>query len=83
MLEASRSIAQQWLEDRKNGVKNIPEGTQEELEGKLVEHAITICDQLEAELKQKSEEVGDSAKEHGVRLATHRRNGTSVQLRSC
>jgi hypothetical protein len=58
MLEASRSIAQQWLEDRKNGVKNIPEGTQEELEGNLVEHAITICDQLEAELKQKSAAMG-------------------------
>jgi hypothetical protein len=52
LLEASRSIAQQWMEDRKQGVKGIPTGTQEEMEGKLVENAITLCDLLEAELRQ-------------------------------
>lgn len=51
LMEASRSIAQQWVSDRKNGVQNIPNGTQEELEGKLVEHAITLNDALEAEWK--------------------------------
>lgn len=50
--EASRSIAQQWIQDRKNGLPNIPDGTQEELEGKLVEHAITLNDALEAELQR-------------------------------
>ena len=58
LLEASRSIAQQWMEDRKNGVKNIPSGSQEELEGKIVEHAITLCDHLEAELKAKGDLKG-------------------------
>jgi hypothetical protein len=54
LLEASRNIAQQWITDRKNGGKGIPGGTQEELEGSLVEHAIVLCDNLEAELKQKA-----------------------------
>lgn len=54
LLEASRSIAQQWMVDRKAGKSNVPQGTQEELEGKLVEHTITLCDQLEAELKAKA-----------------------------
>jgi hypothetical protein len=53
LLEASRNNAQQWMEDRKAGKPNIPVGTQEELEGKLVEHTLNLCDQLEAELKQK------------------------------
>ena len=54
MLEASRSIAQQWMEDRKAGMLMIPLGSQAELEGKLVEHTLSLCDQLEAELRQKS-----------------------------
>lgn len=52
LLEASRSIAQQWIQDRSQGVKGIPSGSQEELEGKLVEHAMTLTDMLEAELRQ-------------------------------
>jgi len=62
LLEASRSIAQQWIKDRKNGVgvaaKNIPVGSQEELEGKLVEHAITLVNQLEGELNQRNNQHG-------------------------
>eukprot|EP00934_Nitzschia_sp_Nitz4_P004212 Nitzschia sp. Nitz4//scaffold6_size259037//248415//250940//NITZ4_001128-RA/size259037-augustus-gene-0.330-mRNA-1//-1//CDS//3329557055//4202//frame0 len=54
LMEASRSIAQQWVQDRKSGVAGIPAGSPEELEGKLVEHAITLNDALEAELKQQS-----------------------------
>ena len=53
LLEASRKIAQQWIKDRDNGVKGIPEGSQDELEGKLVEHTISLCDQLETELKSR------------------------------
>lgn len=53
MLEASRSIAQQWMDDRKAGKLMIPLGSQSELEGKLVEHTLSLCDQLEAELRQK------------------------------
>jgi hypothetical protein len=54
LLEASRSIAQQWMEDRNNGVKGIPSGSQDDIEGKLVEHAITLCDMLELEMRQKN-----------------------------
>ena len=64
------AMAQQWLEDCKNGVKNIPEGTQEELEGNLVEHAITICDQLEAKLKQKLAAMGKRVKIHDGKACT-------------
>ena len=53
MLEASRGIAQQWMEDRTAGKGMIPLGSQAELEGKLVEHSLRLCDQLEAELRQK------------------------------
>jgi hypothetical protein len=57
LLEASRNIAQQWIKDRSAGVKNIPEGSQEELEGKLVEHTIMLCDQLEAELQSRDQKA--------------------------
>jgi hypothetical protein len=60
LLEASRSIAQQWIQDRKNGMPGIPDGAQEELEGKLVEHAIVLCNGLEAELKQHASKQGKS-----------------------
>jgi hypothetical protein len=52
LMEASRSIANQWIQDRKNDVLDIPDGTQEELEGRLAEHAIALNDALEAEWKQ-------------------------------
>jgi hypothetical protein len=73
LLDASNSIAQQWIQDRKNGVVNnqmkIPNGSQEELEGKLVEHAITLVNHLEAELKQQAK------KQHGRgRVVTPRVN---------
>ncbi len=62
LMEASRSIAHQWIQDRKNGVQKIPNGGQEELEGKLVEHAITLNDALEAELRQQH---GSNSSGHG------------------
>ncbi|OEU16019.1 hypothetical protein FRACYDRAFT_238602 [Fragilariopsis cylindrus CCMP1102] len=52
-LEVSRSVAQAWVDERKKGAKNIPEGSIEELEGVMVEHSITLCDKLEAELSKK------------------------------
>ena len=57
LLEASRHIAQQWIKDRNAGAKNIPEGSQDELEGKLVEHTISLCDQLEAELMARDQQA--------------------------
>jgi hypothetical protein len=74
LLEASRTIAQKWIQDQKNGkvvVNNnsssstaptIPKGTsQEELEGRMVEHAITLCDLLEAELKAEQQQQQQQA----------------------
>jgi hypothetical protein len=52
LMEASRNIAQEWVNERNKGAKNIPPGTQEELEGQIVEHSINLCDQLEAELRE-------------------------------
>jgi hypothetical protein len=46
LLDASKKIAEQWLAARKQGSK-------EELEGQLVEHSFTLCDQLEKELKSR------------------------------
>lgn len=75
LMEASRSIAQQWIQDRKNGVPNIPSGSQEELEGKLVEHAITLNDALEAELRQQQRQQSNSNGSHGKgRVITPRVN---------
>eukprot|EP00541_Cyclophora_tenuis_P011265 CAMPEP_0116552936 /NCGR_PEP_ID=MMETSP0397-20121206/6760_1 /TAXON_ID=216820 /ORGANISM="Cyclophora tenuis, Strain ECT3854" /LENGTH=377 /DNA_ID=CAMNT_0004077935 /DNA_START=59 /DNA_END=1192 /DNA_ORIENTATION=- len=54
LLEASRNISQKWMQDRKEGKPNVPTGTQEELEGGLVEHTLALCDLLEAELKAKA-----------------------------
>jgi len=52
LCKTSQIIAQNWENERNKdpNAKNIPEGTKEELEGKLVEHALSLCDQLEAEL---------------------------------
>lgn len=68
LLEASRNIAQQWVKDRNSGAKNIPEGSQPELEGKLVEHTMSLCDQLEAELHSRDQKAGGG----GKKIATPR-----------
>ena len=52
LMEASHNIATEWIDERKKGVKGIPAGSLEELEGQMVEHSITLSDQLEAELNQ-------------------------------
>lgn len=62
LMEASHNIATHWIEERKKGVKGIPEGSKEELEGGLVENAFTLCDKLEAELKQRSDKAGASGR---------------------
>ena len=54
LMEVSRSVAQEWVDERKKGARNIPQGTREELEGKMVEHSIALCDSLEAELNRKA-----------------------------
>lgn len=68
MIEATKSIAQSWIEaqqssginaeSKSNGTSNngmaIPKGTRDELEGRLVEHTLKLCEYLEGEMKQKS-----------------------------
>lgn len=58
LLDASRRIAQQWVEDRSKlegaAAKKIPLGTVDELEGKLVEHSIALCEYLESELQTRT-----------------------------
>jgi len=59
LLEASKSIAKQWherqKEENKPGSKimqgSVPKGTLGEMEGMLVQHALTLCSVLENELK--------------------------------
>lgn len=55
LLDASRRIAQQWVDERNKlsveAAKKIPAGTLEELEGRLVEHSIALSEHLEVELK--------------------------------
>jgi hypothetical protein len=51
LMEASHNIAVEVVEDRKNGVQDAPLGSLEELEGKMVEHSITLCDSLEKEIQ--------------------------------
>ena len=67
LLNASRRIAQNWVNERKNhpdvlngnnttttNNSNIPTGSVDELEGRLVEHAITLCEHLENELQSRA-----------------------------
>lgn len=57
LLEASRSIAQSWVEERKKNTpasKKIPTVPLGELEGQLVEHAITLCEHLEMEMQSRN-----------------------------
>ena len=73
LLEASRSIAQSWVDERdalpgadgnagSNGngssiptaKKNFPKGSRDEIEGKLVENSITLCEFLEGQINKSS-----------------------------
>lgn len=66
LMEASKSIAKMWSEAQQSSpvdkaslpapteTSNKPKGTKDELEGKLVEHTLKLCEFLESELKSKS-----------------------------
>jgi len=68
MIEASKSIAKHWSDHSSgvtetattnkgsNATMEIPTGTKDELEGKLVDYTLVLCEYLEAELKNKSAE---------------------------
>lgn len=58
LLEASRQIAQEWSEANGKKVEGIPSGSQEELEGRLVEHTFELCEHLETELQSKAAAKG-------------------------
>jgi len=71
LLEASRSIAQSWDAERKKNPSSalsqiIPAVPLGELEGRLVEHSITLCEQLEAELQSRSSGNGGNSRRNGV-----------------
>jgi hypothetical protein len=59
LLEISKSIAKQWHERQKEESKpgskiktdSVPKGSLAEMEGKLVQHTLTLCGALEEELK--------------------------------
>jgi hypothetical protein len=84
LLQASRRIAQNWVSERTkhstNGTKdnttdsksNIPTGSVDELEGRLVEHAITLCEHLENELQTRA--TTTSLKKSTGRVVTPRLN---------
>mmetsp|Transcript_36079 Transcript_36079/g.75026 ORF Transcript_36079/g.75026 Transcript_36079/m.75026 type:complete len:497 (+) Transcript_36079:210-1700(+) len=80
LLEASRRIAQQWVDERAKGTaasKRIPSGTLEELEGSLVEHSFTLCEQLEAELQARGGKQAAAKVVNGRRVTTPRINDMS------
>jgi hypothetical protein len=56
LLNASRRIAQGWVDEVTNNPNgsNAPTGSVDELEGRLVEHAITLCEHLENELQSRA-----------------------------
>ncbi|CAB9500955.1 Transcription initiation factor IIB [Seminavis robusta] len=79
LLDASRSIAQTWVDERDgltadnqstNGSKaggpaakrRYPKGSRDELEGKLVEDAITLVEFLESQLKKNETKGGAGGK---------------------
>mmetsp|Transcript_22492 Transcript_22492/g.48695 ORF Transcript_22492/g.48695 Transcript_22492/m.48695 type:complete len:848 (+) Transcript_22492:94-2637(+) len=62
LLEASRSIAKQWVEQAKDegAGSDIPKGSVDELEGRLVESTLKLIDDLESELKRGSSKTNAS-----------------------
>jgi hypothetical protein len=60
LLEASRQIAQEWVEAREKKTEGVPSGSLGELEGRLVEHTFTLCEHLEQELQSKQKNSGSN-----------------------
>jgi len=70
LLQASRSIARQWVNAARNTTSNdggsdmsIPTGSLDELEGKLVKYTFLLCDELEKEEKSGTKVDGMSNKQ--------------------
>ena len=59
LLLASRTIAQKWFQQQDaagvpgSNVGDIPKGSTDEMEGRLVQHVLTLCSVLETELTKK------------------------------
>jgi hypothetical protein len=77
LLDVSRTIAQTWIAERgKNGgisaaKHKIPMGSVSVLEGRLAEHAITLCEHLEAELQKRNNfKNGSHAATNGIMRST-------------
>ena len=58
LTKVPRQIALEWVEAREQGVKDIPSGSVDELEGELVMHTLTLMEHLEQELQSKQEVNG-------------------------
>lgn len=60
LLEASRIIAKKWFAQQKeagvpgSNIGDIPKGTEDEMEGRLVQHTLKLCSVLETEMKKSS-----------------------------
>lgn len=72
LLETSRTIARKWelknQNARSRGISDstTPQGRREEIEGKLVEHTLTLCDLMENELKGKKSNAAFMGKQRVV-----------------
>mmetsp|Transcript_25969 Transcript_25969/g.61628 ORF Transcript_25969/g.61628 Transcript_25969/m.61628 type:complete len:759 (-) Transcript_25969:76-2352(-) len=66
LMEAAKTISLVWVDERKKGAKNIPDGSQEELEGQMIEHAFTLCDKLEVELEEEQKKKGVAGAARGA-----------------
>lgn len=64
LLEASRRIAQAWVDEREkdaSSARSYPTAPKEELEGQLVEHAITLSEHLEVEWRSRTNNSSSSS----------------------
>lgn len=96
LLEASRSIAQTWVDERDSQAnanqgtgsgnlakssgrikKKYPKGSRDELEGKLVEDSITLCEFLETQMAKGAAGKGAA----GKRVVTPRVNMSHLGIR--
>jgi hypothetical protein len=75
LLTTSRHIAQRWVEERKKegpAASLIPSGTMDELEGRLVELSLVLCEHLESELNDDKLRKGGISSSSSKRVVTPR-----------
>ena len=70
LTEVPRQIAQEWIEAREKKAEGIPNGSMEDLEGRLVECTFTLIEHLEQKLQQ----LDSSKSGNGRKVQTPRLN---------